>query len=229
MAIALSDLQSELNTEFPAGTYQVILLRDTSSTYSVSSGSVNTTTDVITFASDYAVGTRVKITGASLPSPLTANTTYWVVSKSGNDHQFSETSGGATINLTTQGSGSFTITDLTLSELMNSDTKPTVAEIVRKEPATYQGVSARPTITAPSVKTIDAPNRKVFFLDPKVIDNSGGSNPLIIDAIAILSGGSTTIQSTTGTLKRTIPLNVTLTINAGSSASLPINLERKNA
>ena len=228
MAIALPTLQSELNTEFPAGTYQVVLLLDSRSTYSVPSTSVNVTTDVITFTSDFAVGTRVQISGASLPAPLSAATTYWVVSKTGDDHQLSATSGGVAIDLTSQGTGSFAITDLSLDNLINSDTIPTVAEIVRKEPSTYQGISARPTITSPSLKTIDTLNRRVFFLDTKALDNSSGLNPLIIDSLAILSGGSTVIKNTTGTLKRVIRLGVTLEIQAGQSLNLPIDISRRN-
>jgi hypothetical protein len=71
---------------------------------------VNTGTDFITFTTAIANGTPVKLTSTgAVPSPLVANTTYYVVGASGATCQLALTSGGAAINLTTTGSGTILI------------------------------------------------------------------------------------------------------------------------
>jgi hypothetical protein len=52
---------------------------------------------------------QLGVTGGSLPSPLMTNTTYYVVNVSGTSFNLSATQGGAAINTTDAGSGSFYI------------------------------------------------------------------------------------------------------------------------
>jgi hypothetical protein len=71
---------------------------------------VDTGTEYITFSTAIANGTPVKLTSTvSLPSPLVANTVYYVVGASGATCQLALTSGGSAINLTTTGSGTISI------------------------------------------------------------------------------------------------------------------------
>lgn len=80
--------------------------------------SVNTSTDFLTtasfagFGSQLTVGSpvifRVKLGSGALPSPLVADTTYWIVAKgTSREFQVSTTFGGAAVNITGSGSGEF--------------------------------------------------------------------------------------------------------------------------
>jgi len=57
-------------------------------------------------------GIQLGVTGGSLPSPLATNTTYYVVNVSGTQFNISATQGGAPINTSSAGSGTFYISDL---------------------------------------------------------------------------------------------------------------------
>ena len=84
---------------------------------------VNISTDVLTLdnGSDFDVTNAVKIepnVGATLPSPLSATTLYYVVAKpTTNEIQLSETESGSAIDITDIGSGTFTITKKTVALL----------------------------------------------------------------------------------------------------------------
>lgn len=62
-----------------------------------------------TFANDTAVLVYYA-PGGALPTPLAVNTTYYVVSSTGNSFKLSATVGGAAINITTTGTGKQFIT-----------------------------------------------------------------------------------------------------------------------
>lgn len=67
---------------------------------------INTTTNVITCANSYAANTVARMTSTgTLPAPLLVDTDYYVVNPTGSNFQLSLTSGGAAIDLTTQGTG----------------------------------------------------------------------------------------------------------------------------
>lgn len=70
-------------------------------------------TDVITSTAQFADGDEVRVsnTGGALPAPLVAATSYYVVNKSGATHKLAATRGGTAINLTTNGTGTNTISN----------------------------------------------------------------------------------------------------------------------
>lgn len=72
---------------------------------------VNTGTETITITGHgFTVGQKIRFRSTSvLPSPLIANTDYFIINTTANTFQVSLTSGGAAINLTTTGSGIHTI------------------------------------------------------------------------------------------------------------------------
>jgi len=76
--------------------------------------SVDITTDVITMtaAHGWAVNTQVMIqSSGTLPTPLVADTIYYVTAPGGSDLKLALTSGGAAIDLTSAGSGTIQIYD----------------------------------------------------------------------------------------------------------------------
>ncbi len=50
-------------------------------------------------------GTEVRVSGSNLPPPLKANTSYWVINKTGSSMKLAASRGGTAINLTNTGSG----------------------------------------------------------------------------------------------------------------------------
>lgn len=79
---------------------------DTAKTFTANAG-----TDFLTFADVPANGSSVRVSnsGGALPAPLVAGTTYFISGKVGNTAKLSATSGGAAINLTTNGTGTNSI------------------------------------------------------------------------------------------------------------------------
>lgn len=75
---------------------------DTSQTFTA-----DATTDFLSFATVPPNGSSVQVsnTGGALPAPLVAGTNYFIVNKTGSTAKLSLTSGGAAINLTTNGTG----------------------------------------------------------------------------------------------------------------------------
>lgn len=71
---------------------------------------VDTGTDIITVANSYATDSTVifRTTGTP-PSPLVNNTTYFAINVSATTIKLASTAGGAAINLTTAGTGKFTL------------------------------------------------------------------------------------------------------------------------
>lgn len=69
------------------------------------------TTDFLTFADVPANGSSVRVSnsGGTLPAPLVAGTTYFITGKVGNTAKLAATSGGAVIDLTTDGTGTNSI------------------------------------------------------------------------------------------------------------------------
>lgn len=74
---------------------------------------VNTVTDELTIAGHgRSNGERVHVaTTTTLPSPLTANTKYFVINATTDTLQLSTTAGGSAVNLTTSGSGTHSLYD----------------------------------------------------------------------------------------------------------------------
>lgn len=64
-------------------------------------------TDVLTTVTStgFSNGVEVRVSGSNLPPPLKANTSYWIVNKSGSTMKLATVRGGTAINLTAAGSG----------------------------------------------------------------------------------------------------------------------------
>ncbi len=75
---------------------------------------VNSTSNVLTTltTNPFVTGNQVRVHAGdgALPSPLVVNTTYWVIGASGDTLQLAASSGGAAIDLTTDGTGDLTLT-----------------------------------------------------------------------------------------------------------------------
>ncbi len=205
--------------QFTGTTFQVMLLDDVRSDYTFTA---NSGTDVITTdsAHDYITNTpvQVSVSGGTLPAPLTNSATYYVRDGSGSSLKLAATKDGAAINLTTDGSGTLTITDVSLDIYT---AKANVAEAVRKEltTTTYRGLSARPTWTPPSPTSS---NNIVSVASSITLNNASGVSALNFNKVVVLRGGSTTINNSTGDIVSFKNFIVPISIPAGQSLSLSI-------
>lgn len=70
--------------------------------------------NIVGSAAPYTLNHQVQVNsiGGTLPAPLAPSTTYFCIPVDGTHISLSATSGGAAINMTTAGSGTFTITDI---------------------------------------------------------------------------------------------------------------------
>jgi hypothetical protein len=84
----------------------------TSRTINFLPAAVNTTTDIITITNHGLVdGDAVQFsTSGTLPAPLATSTVYYVVQSANDTFRLATSSGGSGINLTTQGTGTHTLT-----------------------------------------------------------------------------------------------------------------------
>lgn len=221
----LTQAQTQLNTEFPSGgTFHLWLLYDQRTEIVLAPGNVNTTSNEITVAGhDFLVDTPIEFTGAT--PPVTGLTTYWVKTVAGNVITLSETKGGATLDLTTAGSGTFTVRDKELS--FDTDTNYSLLQVERKE-VNYQGLATRPVFTPPTDKPIDASNNRVFFTASTALNNSSDADLIQYDTVAIVQGGNATPGNTTGTLLRLMDMGGVVQVPGNASRNLPITLEYAN-
>ena len=87
-----------------------VLLNSTGGSVTISYASPAVVVSGVTLPNNSAI--QLGVTGGSLPSPLATNTTYYVVNVSGTQFNISATQGGAPINTSSAGSGTFYISDL---------------------------------------------------------------------------------------------------------------------
>lgn len=204
-------------------TFRALLLNDGHSDYTTASTNINISTNIITIAgNDYEVGTRVLVsTSGSLSTDLTAGAVYFVVYKSTDDIKISATPGGSEVNFTSQGTGTYTFTELTLIQTVSSVvyTPFTMADLVRRELDNYQGQSTRPTLSSISAP-VEATIEGVWEVSATIaIANTSGASVLSYDSLAIIRGGSATVGNTTGTIEDIITLGSTQTIAINGSSS----------
>jgi len=215
MSIHLNRKQQFLTATYIGQTFQVILLNDTRYVYSFAGAIAGLITAT---GHNYVLNTRVQFSvsgGGTLPAPLVAGTIYFCRDTAPNVFNVSLTYGGAAIALTTLGTGAFTVTDLALD-----DTIPDIANYVRQEVLSYEGLSTRPSVTfsAPLVTTLNA----VALTQPVNLNNTAGASPVLFNAIALIYGGTTARGNTTGNLDNFTPLLATTTVDAGQIDSLII-------
>ena len=91
----------------PTLTNPGVLLSSTGGSVTISYASPAVVVSGVTLPNNSAI--QLGVTGGSLPSPLTTNTTYYVVNVSGTSFNLATTQGGAAINTTNAGSGTFYI------------------------------------------------------------------------------------------------------------------------
>jgi len=87
-----------------------VLLNSTGGSVTISYASPAVVVSGVTLPNNSAI--QLGVTGGSLPSPLSTNTTYYVVNVSGTQFNIAATQGGAPINTSSAGSGTFYISDL---------------------------------------------------------------------------------------------------------------------
>lgn len=199
-------LRDELSTIYPAATnFQLALLNTAANQQAITAGAVSGTTITKT-AHKFVIG-QALTTNANLGTWLAGQVRY-VVAATANTFQVSTTPGGAAVSLT---GATATISDLPLvnpihlnpaqPQLPAWDEPQTVAAVLAKEIASYDGLATRPQVQRASAPVIDgAANTVTLTLNRATLNNTTGTGVVTFDAIAVLSGGSTTPGNTTGTL-----------------------------
>jgi hypothetical protein len=216
MPISIDKAVSVYTAGFVGNTYQIVLINDTSrSSYNFTA---NESTDVITATShNYVNGTRLNVliaSGTDLPAPLTVNTTYYARDCATDSFKLSLTDGGAAINITDIGIGTFLITDLALSY----KTRGNIAGFIRQEIASYQGQSTRPVATVTAVTVNDT---QIIVTGSAACDNSAGTSDIVFTAIAAIEGGTTARGNTTGSLVAYTPQQSPQVVAAGQAREIP--------
>lgn len=156
-----------------------------SRTFTFTPSDVDTGTNVINVTNNgLNNGDTVQFsTSGTLPSPLIAGTVYYVVNASNTDFQVSLTSGGAAVDLTTQGTGTHTLT-------------------VRTQVSGYGWIDYSGTYLQPSVnvklRSCEANNNVYFTTFEGIKKLDLVTNPIVaagvpkgLDGYAILAAGTT--------------------------------------
>jgi hypothetical protein len=227
MAATNFKLRSDMAANYAAGTWRMILLSDARSVFGFTA---DTGTNLLTTSvpHDFLLNTPVilSVTGGTLPSPFIPGQIYYARDIGASELGLATTPGGAIIDITSLGSGTFSVTDIA-AELadaaLDAFSLATVAQWVRKEIPSYEGAANRgawvpsaPT-TANGITTV--PGSAVF-------DNSTGTNPIVFDSYLTIQGGSATQGNTTGTTAQYGKYGSAQVIPAGSSytQSAPISI-----
>ncbi len=219
MATTVSEIKREMTASWKGTTFHAAFLLDSRSPFTFT---VDTSTDVFTATGHtYINGQRVRVSqsGGALPSPLVANTDYYVRDAATNTFKLALTSGGTAIDITTAGSGTLTVTDVALNNRVEL-----TAEFVLKEIASYYGLTNRPAvaITEDPVFYTDAGIDYYRILHSMAIDNTAGAGDLVFNQIALIRGGTNAQGNTTGTVAAFTDLLSTKTILAGETDTLTV-------
>lgn len=221
-----------LATSFPPSVaygHVALLKIYTASAYTFVSGDISANS--ISIATDYVVGTRVKITGLS---DFDANTVFFVIQAS--PLKFAATLGGLEIPITTPANGSITDVEPFLNDEEGSVREiQTMEDLARYEISNYLGQNTRPVYTPPagSIGTNNAGERAAIlaFSDSSVsIDNIDGApnNPssldLVVGGFSLIKDGSSTPGDTTGTLILTDHFVSATTVAAGTMTTLQFEI-----
>ncbi len=209
------EIEDTLTARYIGTTFYVAFLLDSRSVFNFTA---NATTDVITTDSvhDYILNTKVRVdavSGSTLPTPLAAGTDYYVRDASGSDLKLSLTYGGSAINITSAGTGSFTITDVALDNKIRD-----VANYIRKEVASYEGVTNRPSLTfTGDIVTTDT---EVTLTQDLAVSNVSGVDDILLDALLVIRSGSAIPLNTSGTPTNYQKLLAEKSLEAGQAYSL---------
>lgn len=193
MASTTVEKEDRITADYVGIDFYAILLDDTRSQFEFTA---NATTDVITATGhDYINTLAVTLSvsgGGALPAPLVADTTYYVRDAATDTFKLSLTSGGAAIDITNAGTGTFVVIDTPLS--VNTRT---IAEMVRKEITDYGAMVNRPLVnfTAPIITV----GTTVSVTQNIPLNNATGLTDLpVITALCLVRGGTATPLNTTG-------------------------------
>jgi hypothetical protein len=191
---------------------------------------------VVTVAASPLNGTAVRFTTTSLlPAPLTTTTTYYVINRTATTFQVSLTSGGSAVDTNAFGSGTHTVTTVSLATTAPSGTANTqlattafVSNAITNVPVTLvdwslseisttQALSSM-TVASPTVITV--PTSPANGTAVSFAAGTGGALPTGVTANAayyVFNRTSTTYNLTTtaGTA-----LNVTMTAGASFTGSI---------
>jgi hypothetical protein len=214
-----------LDAIFDGTAIQLVFCEDAPAVVTFPAADVDTGTDTIDAANDFVAGTRGSLsTDGALPGGLESGRIYWVVSPSSADFQLADEFGGDPIDITSQGTGTHTFSELSQRDII-FDGVPypvrSVADVVRMEIGDYEGATNRPTTTGPSAIIGDDPLTGILDTAQTVmavtVDNGSGSEDIEFDFAAAITGGSATPGNTTGTLLDVYPLAAPGIIPAGVS------------
>ena len=220
MTTSIDKIVDTYTNAYVGRTFQLILIDD--STRSSYNFTVNPATDVFTATGhNYTNGTRLNVfiaSGTLLPAGLAANTAYYARDCATDTFKVSLTDGGAAIDITDAGTGTFLVTDLALDHTIRGN----LAGFVRKELTNYQGQSIRPTVIISSVPTVSS--TAVTVSGDGVINNTSGVSSIIFTACAVIEGGTTAIGNTTGTLADYTSLASPAVVTAGQTKNAPFTV-----
>ncbi len=212
--IVLSQTELYFNQSF-----NVVLLDDQRSVFNFTAALDDTITAT---GHDYILNTPVQVDvsgGGTLPAPLVAGTTYYVRDAATNTFKLSATIGGAAINITTVGTGLFTITDLALDSKLG-----TVALFVRKEIDSYEGLTVRPTVTFDAAPVVGL--NSISISKAIALNNNSSPNDILFNAFLLVRGGTSARGNTTGDPAIYVPLPSTAVVLAGQTDSLTVGIAR---
>lgn len=222
MATNLQILNDRLAAAYPTSgiNFHVALILDNRSVFTFTA---NASTDIITTASnhDFTTNMPVTVSGASLPSPLSAIGTYYVRDITANTFKLSLSAGGAAIDLTTAGTGVMTVSDKSLDE-----TYTDLSYWTRKEVVSYQG-TARQVFT-PVAPTIDWVNKFAKIEVTTFFNNASGTLGIIFNKALLIRGGNAIRGDSTGLFDSYWSFTGSQTIAAGENRGIKIPLELRN-
>ena len=219
MARSTVEVEDQITADYIGTTFHAIFLNDTRSQFEFTA---NASTDVITATGhDYINTLAVTLSvsgGGTLPAPLVAGTTYYVRDVATNTFKLSLTSGGAAIDITDAGTGTFVVIDTPLSVSTR-----TVAEMARKEISTYGALTNRPAVTFSGA--IAVVGTTVTTFQEVIINNIAGVSDLpLIDSICLVRGGSATRLNTSGKPSTYDILAAPIVVPAGGASTLRLNI-----
>ena len=216
MAINLEVLQSRHAANYPTSgvSFHTALILDQRSYFVITADSA---TDIITATGhNFISGTPVQFSGATLPAPLLSTGTYYVRDVTANTFKVALGVGLTAIDLTTNGSGTLTVTDVELTSKVGG-----LDQWIRKEIASYQGATQRQSYV-PVAPTIDWTNDLVKFEVTVFFDNTGGASSIVYDKALIIRAGAATRGDTTGTFDMFFKFPAIQSIAAGERRGIKI-------
>lgn len=178
------------------------LVTDSLSTYTVT---VDSGTDIFTATGhDFVNGTPVTFSnsGGELPGAVSSSMVYFVVNAATNTFKISESIGGAAVNITSNGSGINTVTEVAMSVSManNYDDAGVVWDVmVRHEVASYQG-AARQSFSWGNAERGDILGTAIIpTVTASIIPTTGNITAYYA---VLLRGANTTRGDSTGAVSR---------------------------